>query len=65
MFEYFSLMTFFSFISVFIYYMYLKHEKKSGILEDEMLSWLTKMYLILIYILLNLGIVEILCLIRY
>lgn len=65
MFEYFSLMTFFSFISVFIYYMYLKYEKKSGILEDEMLSWLTKMYLILIYILLNLGIVEILCLIRY
>lgn len=65
MFEYFSLMTLFSFICVFIYYMYLKHEKKSGILEDEMLSWLTKMYLILIYILLNLGIVEILCLIRY
>ena len=65
MFEYFSLMTFFSFIGVFIYYMYLKHEKKSGILEVEMLSWLTKMYLILIYILVNLGIVEILCLIRY
>lgn len=51
--NYFVFMTIFCIASVGIYYWYLKYEKKTTDIEDKMIVWITKIYLIVIFVIHN------------
>lgn len=59
MFDYFVLMTILCFVSVRIYYWYLKQEKQMAESDEKMIVWLTKIYLIAIFVIQDLGFLEI------
>lgn len=46
-------MTIFCIASVGIYYWYLKYEKKTTDIEDKMIVWITKIYMIVIFVIHN------------